>query len=98
MDDERPGPKAPSGPFGPLLVYPLDYVFKAIGLAGDDFADHACGLVAQAALLAPRDVTVRESSGGKYLSVSIVVRLSSEAEREAVYRALRADRRVVYCL
>ena len=43
-------------------------------------------------------MTVRASGGGKYLSVSVTVLLHSEAERVAVYEALRADARVVYAL
>jgi putative lipoic acid-binding regulatory protein len=41
---------------------------------------------------------VRASSGGKYLSVTVVVRLTSEPQRLAVYAALKADPRVVYAL
>jgi len=96
---DPPEVKVPSGPAGPLLEYPLDYVFKVIGLAAEDFVEYALGLVRYAGVEAAADgVTVRESSGGKYQSVSIVVRLSSEAERQAVYRALGADQRVVYYL
>jgi len=91
------GAGVPRGPAGPLLAYPLDYVFKVIGLAGEDFADHVRGLIA-AAGLTPLEVTVRPSSQGKYHSVSIEVRLVREEERQAVYRALAADPRVVYYL
>ena len=93
------GPLPPAGPAGPLLEYPIDYPFKVIGVAAADFAEHARALLAAAGVEAPpAGVTVRESSAGKYLSVTLVVRLSSEGERQAVYRALRADRRVVYYL
>jgi len=97
--DDFPPAKAPCGPAGPLIEYPQDYVFKAIGLTSDDFAEHLRVLVAGAGLFAPAErVSVRESSGGKYQSVSLWMRLGSEAERQAVYRALRGDGRVVYCL
>jgi putative lipoic acid-binding regulatory protein len=42
--------------------------------------------------------SVRASGGGKYLSVTVVVLLDSEARRQAVYQALRDDPRVVYAL
>ena len=41
---------------------------------------------------------MRASAAGKYHSVSVVVRLTSEAQRRAVYEALHADARVVYYL
>ena len=83
----------------PTLDYPLDYTFKVMGLAGDDFAEHARRLVARCVGEVPPDrVTVRASSAGKYHSVSVVVRLVSEEQRRAVYQALHDDARVVYYL
>ncbi len=83
----------------PTLDYPLDYTFKVMGLAADDFPEHARRLVARVVGSAPPErVTVRPSAAGKYQSVSVVVRLVSEAQRRAVYEALWADERVVYYL
>jgi putative lipoic acid-binding regulatory protein len=87
------------GPPGPVLEYPLDYTFKVMGLAADDFAEHARRLVAAVVGEAPAErVTVRASAQGKYHSVSVEVRLASEAQRRAVYQALHDDGRVVYYL
>jgi uncharacterized protein len=82
-----------------LIEYPVDYTFKVIGLAADDFADHACKLVARvvAGVDAER-VTVRASAKGKYHSVSVRAWLVSEEQRRAVYQALYDDPRVVYYL
>jgi putative lipoic acid-binding regulatory protein len=89
---ERPPEKA-------LIEYPLDYTFKIMGLAGDDFAEHARRLVERVVGAAPAErVTVRASAGGKYHSVSVVARLEDEDQRRAVYVALHADARVVYYL
>jgi len=86
-------------PSGVVLVYPLEYTFKIMGLSADDFPEHARRLVARVVGDAPPDrVTVRSSSGGKYQSVSVEVLLRSEAERRAVYALLHADARVVYYL
>jgi putative lipoic acid-binding regulatory protein len=97
------GPGARDGaspaPGLPALEYPQHYVFKAIGLAGDDFAEHVRAVVARLVPDAGRGtVAVRISSGGKYHSVSVTIRLESESQRRAVYEALHADVRVVYCL
>jgi putative lipoic acid-binding regulatory protein len=83
----------------PLIDYPVDYTFKVMGLAADDFAEHARRLVAAVVGEArPEQVTVRASSQGKYQSVSVAVRLASETQRRAVYQALHDDERVVYYL
>jgi putative lipoic acid-binding regulatory protein len=89
----------PAGEAHPTLEYPLRYTFKIMGLAGDDFPEHARQLVARVVGEASAvDVTVRASSGGKYHSVSVAVRLDSEEQRRAVYQALWDDDRVVYYL
>lgn len=83
----------------PTLDYPLDYTFKIMGLASDDFPEHARRLVAGVVGEAPAErVTVRSSAGGKYHSVSVAVTLVSEDQRRGVYEALHADERVVYYL
>jgi uncharacterized protein len=86
-------------PAYPTLDYPLRYTFKIMGLAADDFAEHARRLVARVVGNAPaEDVVTRQSSGGKYHSVSVAVQLVSEEQRRAVYQALWEDDRVVYYL
>jgi putative lipoic acid-binding regulatory protein len=83
----------------PVLEYPLDYTFKVMGLAADDFPEHARRLVAAVVGDAPAErVTVRTSAQGKYHSVSVACLLASEAQRRAVYQALHDDPRVVYYL
>ena len=79
--------------------YPVEYPVKIIGLAADDFAEYARRLVERVVGAAPPEqVTVRASAAGKYHSVTVVVTLTSEAQRLALYDALRADRRVVHAL
>jgi putative lipoic acid-binding regulatory protein len=89
----------PGSEYGARLDYPLDYTFKIIGLARDDFPEHARRLVERMAAAAPAEcVSVRQSAQGKYHSVSVVARLESEEQRRAVYLALYEDERVVYYL
>ncbi len=93
------GSRNQATPSGVLLEYPLEYVFKIMGLASDDFAEHARRLVARVVGDAPAErVTVRASAKGKYHSVSVEVTLASESQRRAVYEALWTDERVVYYL
>jgi putative lipoic acid-binding regulatory protein len=79
--------------------YPVEYPIMIIGLAADDFAEHARRLVERVVGEAPpAQVTVRASAGGRYHSVTVVVTLTSEAQRLALYDALRDDGRVVHAL
>jgi putative lipoic acid-binding regulatory protein len=88
----------PSGPPG-RFQYPVEYPVKIIGLAADDFAEHARRLVERVVGAAPPEqVTVRASAGGRYHSVTVVVTLAGEPQRLALYDALRADPRVVHAL
>ncbi len=96
-DGKGGAPAVPVGPSGPLLEYPVDYPLKAIGLAADDLPAHVTALVARAVVgIEVGEVTTRPSSGGKYLAVTVHVRLRSEAERRAVHGALAADPRIVH--
>jgi putative lipoic acid-binding regulatory protein len=84
---------------GVKLDYPLDYAFKIMGLATDDFAEHARRLVERIVGSAPAErVVIRASSQGKYHSVTVNARLVSEEQRRAVYQALHDDARVIYYL
>jgi len=88
-----------SAPGGGQIEYPLRYPLKVIGLAADDFAAHVRGLVERATGAAIEEpLETRTSGGGRYLSVTVVVTLGSEAQRLAVHAALAADPRVVYAL
>jgi len=82
-----------------LFTYPNDYPLKVIGAAADDFASHVRLLVERAAPgIALGEATVRSSSGGKYLSITMDARLESEEQRRAINEALKVDPRVVYFL
>lgn len=81
------------------LRYPARYPLKIFGLAADDFTAHVEALVERAAGVPPAEPpTVRASEGGKYLAVTVVVELTSEPQRLAIYQALKVDARVVYAL
>lgn len=84
----------------PLISYPTDYEYKVIGRADADFEGFVRGLVGSA-LKRPIDdhqVEVKPSSGGKFASVRIKVRLENEDQRVAVYTALSNQPRIVFYL
>lgn len=82
------------------IDYPTSYTFKVMGLRTDDFPEHVRGLVNSAlnGTLEEYAWTELPSQHGKYVSVSITVRLTSEEQRRAIYHAFHADERVVYYL
>ena len=60
----------------PFIEYPLDYTFKIMGRAADDFPEHARRLVARVVAEVPAErIVVRQSRHGKYHSVSVVCTL-----------------------
>jgi len=88
-----------STPEAPGFSYPTEYPVKVFGLAAADFARHVVALVERATGTEAIDQPlIRESSGGKYLAVTVTLVLTSEAQRLALYEALRADPRVVHAL
>ena len=82
-----------------LLEFPCDFPVKAMGYFTPDFEEHVIGLVSRhASLASPRQVTTKESSGGRYLSVTVTVEARSREHLELIYSNLKSDERVVYIL
>lgn len=83
----------------PLVEYPCLYTFKAIGKAGDEFAEHVRRLVGTTmGYVSPDSCSVRESGKGNYQSVSVLVHLQNEEQRRAIYETFWKDERVVFYL
>ena len=82
-----------------LITYPADTSIKAMGLNANDFETCVIGLVSPIiAPLQPSKIDTRESSGGKYLSVTLHFKASDAAQYELVYSTLRNDARVLFTL
>lgn len=82
-----------------LLEFPCDFPVKAMGYATPDFEEHIVGVVTRhASLASPRQVTIKESSGGRYLSVTVSVEARSREHLELIYQELKDDKRVVFIL
>jgi putative lipoic acid-binding regulatory protein len=82
-----------------LLEFPCRFPIKAMGKASDGFDALVVELVRRHAPdLDENRVKVRASSGGKWVSVTVVVEASSKAQLDAIYRELTAHERVVWVL
>lgn len=83
----------------PPLSFPCDFPIKAMGLASDDMETVVRELVRpHAGELAAEAFAVRESSGGRYVAVTVTIRAESREQLDAIYLALTADARVKYAL
>ncbi len=74
-----------------LLVFPTDFPIKIMGERRDDFARTMVELVQRHAPdFRPETVEMRASSSGNYLSVTCVIRATSKAQLDALYRDITA--------
>lgn len=74
-----------------LLQFPVDFPVKIMGERRDDFAQTMVELVLRHAPdFCPETVEMRTSRSGTYLSVTCVVRATSKAQLDALYREITA--------
>ncbi len=81
-----------------LLDFPCDYIFKTFGPAGEVFVDQVRKAVDRTISVGSDAMKVRASSGGKYVCVSVVVRLENFSQLVAIYTDLRKIEGLVYLL
>ncbi len=73
----------------PQIQYPCDWGFKVIGMREESVRDAI--MECMEGCLEDRRFEVggsRQSGGGKYVSVSLMVRVESEEERNTLFQAL----------
>ena len=81
------------------MVFPCEFIVKAIGLQADDLAEYTHGLIVRHAPdLKMEHLQVRASSKGKYLSVSATINAVSREQLDNIYRELSSDPRILYTL
>lgn len=89
---------------GELLQFPCRFPIKAMGAAGGtggdlDFSALVLEIIARHAPGVDEGaVTVRESRGGRWLSVTVVVEAESRDQLDAIYRDLTGHELVVMAL
>lgn len=81
-----------------LLEFPCDHVFKAFGPNEPEFPEAVRRAVVRTVPVSLDAMKVRHSSGGKYLAVSVVVRLHNVMQMEEIYRSLRRVEGLKYLL
>lgn len=74
-----------------LLDFPVDFPIKVMGRRTDDFARSIVDrVIAHQPDFDPSRVEMRASSGGAWLSLTVVVRARSRAQLQALYEDLAA--------
>ncbi len=82
-----------------LLEFPCDFPIKVMGRAADDFDAKVVEIVRRHAPdLTEAAVSVRESRGSNYLSVTVTVRATSKKQLDDIYRELTAHEQVMMAL
>lgn len=86
-------PELPKEPVGSgaetLLEFPCDFPLKIMGLAQDNLAQEVLNVIHK---FAPdydgKNMEMRASSSGKYVSLTCTVNAQSKAQLDDIYRAL----------
>lgn len=82
-----------------LLEFPCDFGVKAMGESSDDFDLIVVGIVRQHVdNIEEGAVTTKQSSGGKFTSVTVNIQATSKAQLDAIYQQLTAHEAVKYVL
>lgn len=82
-----------------LLDFPCDFPIKAMGRGGEDFPGLVVELVRRHAPdLDETTLRIQASRQGRFQSVTVIVRATSRAQLDAIYRELTAHEQVVMAL
>jgi uncharacterized protein len=74
-----------------LIEFPCDFPIKVMGEMRDDFAEIIVAVIhAQLPDFDSSKVEMRASSGGKYISLTCTVYVTSRPQLDDIYRALTA--------
>lgn len=81
------------------LKFPCDFPVKAMGHASDGFDTHVLEIVRKHyPQLDDTRVTLRNSQGGKYISVTVTIVAQSRDQLDAIYQELTDSERVLMAL
>jgi len=82
-----------------LLEFPCDYDIKAMGQSFDGFDALVVEIVRRhVADIAEGAVSSKQSSGGKFTSITINIHVDSKAQLDAIYQDLSGHELIKYVL
>lgn len=83
----------------PEIQFPIRFTIKAVGRDMDDFRALVISIVSQHTPgVEEKDVHIRPSRGGNYISVSVTITAKSKAQLDAIYQDLNDHERVLMTL
>jgi putative lipoic acid-binding regulatory protein len=83
----------------PLIEFPCDFAIKVVGETHETFSATIVGLIQTLVpAFTAEHVEMRASSGGKYISLTCNVYVTSQDQLDAVYRLLSAHPLVKFAL
>jgi hypothetical protein len=82
-----------------LLEFPCEYAVKAMGITSDELEIAVIDIVKRhVETLAENAVSLKQSSGGKYTSVTIKFTATSKQQLDAIYQELSHHSLIKYAL
>ena len=82
-----------------LMEFPCDFAIKVMGPSSDDFDSVVVGIIRQYIDdIKEGAVTTKQSSGGKFTSVTVDFHVESRQQLDAIYQALSEHEQVKYIL
>lgn len=82
-----------------LLEFPCDFAIKAMGETSEDLDAIVVEIVRRHVEdLAEGAVSSRQSSGGKFTSITVTIRATSKPQLDAIYQDLTNHERIKYVL
>jgi len=82
-----------------LLEFPCDFAIKAMGESSAEFDSLVVSIVRRHIEdIEEGAVATKQSSGGKFTSVTVTVRATSKAQLDAIYRDLSGHELIKYVL
>ena len=82
-----------------LLEFPCDFAIKAMGETSDELDAVVVEIVRRHVDdIAEGAIKSRQSSGGKYTSVTVTIRATSKPQLDAIYRDLSGHALIKYVL
>jgi len=84
---------------GPLIYFPCDFPIKVMGETQRAFSETIIALIqAKAPSFTKANIETRESSTGKYTSLTCMVHVASQAQLDDIYRSLSSHPLVKFAL
>lgn len=82
-----------------LLEFPCDFAIKAMGETSDDLDEVVIEIVRRHVDdIAEGAVSSKQSSGGKFTSITVMIRATSKQQLDAIYMELSSHQSIKYVL